>query len=175
MNEKQFSTKHNCTRSLWGISMTTSTENRTIKPFNAGKKYLILSGWSWSTTFFSSALQKRYFCQCLVSAQSKAHHLYTMVAAGLQEQNVSLQFATFYTDYGCKTQLTGRWNAKTEKVPKAWESQLRTTFSFDSSVQNQFLTKQEPKSACVPLSSFTCRNQSSLEENTHPPSLRSQG
>lgn len=49
-------------------------------------------------------------------------------------------------------------------------TQLRTIY-LNSSVQNQFLTKQEQKSACVPFSSFTCRNQSSLEENTHPPHL----
>lgn len=112
----------------------------------------------------------------LVSAQSQACHLHSTLAAGLQELNVSLQFASFSTDYGCKTQLTGRSNAKIEKVPKAGESQLRTTFYLNSSVQNHFLTKQEQKAACVPLSSLTCRNQSSLEENTHThPPLRHQG
>lgn len=124
---------------------------------------------------FIRLILQHSFRLCLareVSAQShhhKTHHLHNALAAGLQELNVRLQLASFSTGYSCKTQLTGRWNAKIEKVPKAWESQLGTTFYLNSSVQNQFLTKQEQKSVCVPFSSFTCRIQSSLEKNTHPP------
>lgn len=56
-----------------------------------------------------------------------------------------------------------------KKCQKLGNHNLKQLFSLYGSVQNQFLTKQEQKSACVPLSSFTCRNQSSFEENTHIP------
>lgn len=118
---------------------------------------------------FSHLPCKRGIFVTVVSVQNQAHQLHSTLATGLQELNVSLQFASFSTDYSCKTQLSGRWNAKTEKVAKACDSQLRTTYYLNSSVQKQFLSKQEQKYACVLFSSFTCRNQSNLEENTHPP------
>lgn len=60
-NEKQLSTQPNCTHSLGGISVTTPAENGTIKPFNAGKKYLMLPGWSYSTNIFLLCLAREVF------------------------------------------------------------------------------------------------------------------